>query len=77
MEYRIDDRQLDAAAFIEFVNQVWPGEYDEDRTAGALARTLNITAYDGESVSETGHRQQAASAGQRKHSCDIVFRGAA
>ena len=48
MEYRIDDRQLNAAAFIEFVNQVWPGEYDEDRTAGALARTLNITAYDGE-----------------------------
>ncbi len=47
MEYRIDDRQLDAAAFIAFVNQVWPGNYDEDRTSAALSRTMNLTAYDG------------------------------
>ena len=48
MEYRTDDRQLDAAAFIAFANQVWPGKYDEEKTAAALSRTLNITAYDGE-----------------------------
>ncbi len=50
MEYRIGDRQLDAAAFIAFVNKVWPGKYDEDRTSAALSRTLNITAYDGETL---------------------------
>ena len=33
MEYRIDDQQLNAAAFIGFANQVWPGKYDEGRTA--------------------------------------------
>ena len=33
MEYRIDDRELDAGVFIAFVNQVWPGNYDEHKTA--------------------------------------------
>ena len=47
MEYRIDDRQLDAATFIAFVNQVWPGNYDMAKTSAALSRTINITAYDG------------------------------
>ncbi len=47
MEYRTDDRQLGAAAFIAFANKVWPGKYDEEKTAAALSRTLNITAYDG------------------------------
>ena len=50
MEYRIDDRQLDAMSFIAFVNKVWPGKYDVDRTAEALSKTLNITAYDGETL---------------------------
>ena len=50
MEYRIDDRQLDAGMFIAFVNKVWPGKYDESKTAEALSRTLNITAYDGETL---------------------------
>ena len=48
MEYKIDDRQLNAEKFIEFVNKVWPGEYDADRTSSALSKTINITAYDGE-----------------------------
>jgi len=102
MEYRIDDKQLDTGVFIAFVNKVWPGKYDEGRTAEALSRTLNITAYDGETlvgclriltdgyffgtdyrnagaagISETGNRQQASSAGQRKYSDDAVFRSAA
>ena len=46
MEYIVDDRQLDAAGFIAFVNKVWPGNYDADRTQNALSRTINITAYD-------------------------------
>lgn len=48
MDYKVDDRQLDAAAFIAFANQVWPGNYDAERTAAALSKTMNITAYDGE-----------------------------
>ena len=47
MEYRIDDRELDTEGFLAFVNKVWPGEYDAERTSAALARTLNITARDG------------------------------
>ena len=47
MDYRADDRQLNAAAFLSFVNQIWPGSYDAKRTQNALSRTLNITAYDG------------------------------
>ena len=50
MEYRIDDRQLDAGTFLAFVNKVWPGKYDEGKTAAALSKTLNITAYDGETL---------------------------
>ena len=48
MEYKIDDKALNAPEFIEFVNQVWPGTYDLDRTQDALSRTLNLTAYDEE-----------------------------
>ena len=47
MEYRADDRELQAAVFIEFVNQVWPGNYDVERTRDALSKTINITGYDG------------------------------
>lgn len=44
--YQADDRGLDAASFVSFANNVWPGDYDVERTALALSRTLNITAYD-------------------------------
>ncbi len=47
MEYRVDDQALNTTVFIHFVNQVWPGSYDPERTRSALSRTLNITAYDG------------------------------
>lgn len=46
MEYKVDDRTLDADVFLPFVNAVWPGEYDRERTQAALSRTINITAYD-------------------------------
>lgn len=48
MEYKTNDRHLDAGTFIAFVNQVWPGQYDEERTSAALSKTMNITAYDGD-----------------------------
>ena len=47
MDYRTDDKELDASVFLSFVNKVWPGDYDIERTRNALSRTLNITAYDG------------------------------
>ncbi len=47
MEYRINDRTLKATVFIEFVNKVWPGNYDINKTQDALSKTLNITVYDG------------------------------
>ena len=46
MDYRVDDKQLQASVFLSFVNQVWPGNYDIERTQNALSKTLNITAYD-------------------------------
>lgn len=47
MDYQVDDKELNASTFLSFVNQVWPGNYDVERTQSALSKTLNITAYDG------------------------------
>ena len=47
LEYRVDDKTLCAQRFIELARQVWPGEYDPERTRRALERTINITAWDG------------------------------
>ena len=48
MEYRIDDKMLNTSVFLTFVNQVWPGDYDIEKTKNALSKTQNITAYDGD-----------------------------
>lgn len=48
MEYRGNDCGLRASAFVPFVNQVWLGDYDMEKTQAALSKTVNITAYDGE-----------------------------
>ena len=37
MEFRIDDKLLDASLFLPFVDQVWPGAYDMVKTESALA----------------------------------------
>ncbi|MBS6349530.1 MAG: GNAT family N-acetyltransferase [Oscillospiraceae bacterium] len=50
MEYRVDDQTLEAGKFLAFVNQVWPGENDPQKTQDALEKTLNITAYEGETL---------------------------
>lgn len=50
MKYRVDDQTLEAEKFLAFVNQVWPGEYDPRKTQDALEKTLNITAYEGETL---------------------------
>ena len=46
MEYRIDDKMLNASVFLPFVNQV----YDIEKAKKALAKTLNITTYDGKKL---------------------------
>ena len=46
MEYKIDDKMLKTPEFIEFVNKVWPGNYDINKSKDALSKTMNITAYD-------------------------------
>ena len=48
MEYRVDDQELETPVFLSFVNKIWPGNYDVDKTRAALSKTLNITAYDGQ-----------------------------
>lgn len=50
MEYKIDDKDIDVEAFISFVNEIWQGAYDFEKTKGALNKTINITAYDGEKL---------------------------
>ena len=31
---------------LSFVNQIWKGNYDMEKTQSALSKTINITAYD-------------------------------
>lgn len=50
MEYKIDDKEINAAEFLQFVNQIWQGNYDENKTRIALEKTQNITAYDGKKL---------------------------
>lgn len=47
LEYRVDDKTLCAQRFIGLAQQVWPGDYDPEKTRRALERTINITAWDG------------------------------
>lgn len=46
MEYKVDEKELNALTFLSFVNQVWQGDYDTERTKEALSKTLNITVYE-------------------------------
>src|SRR5215471_29005 len=38
---------FDAADFVALANRVWPRDYDVVRAADAIARTINIGAWDG------------------------------
>lgn len=31
MDYKVNDKELQASIFISFVNQVWKGDYDEEK----------------------------------------------
>ncbi len=50
MDYKVDDKELDASVFISFVNKICPGDYDTAKTQAALSETINITARDGETL---------------------------
>ena len=43
----LDDKEINASFFVSFVNQIWQGDYNIERTQAALSKTINITAYDG------------------------------
>lgn len=47
IDYKVDDKEINASFFIHFVNQIWKGDYNMERTQVALSKTINITAYDG------------------------------
>ena len=47
IEYEVDDKEMNASFFVSFVNQIWQGDYNIERTQAALSKTINITAYDG------------------------------
>ena len=36
--YKVGDESVKAGEFIPFVNRIWPGDYDADRTSAALSR---------------------------------------
>lgn len=46
IEYKVDDKEINASFFISFVNEIWSGNYDIEKTQEALFKTINITAYD-------------------------------
>ena len=45
IEYKVNDTKLLADKFILFVNQIWKGNYDLNKTTDALSKTINITVY--------------------------------
>lgn len=45
IDFIIDDRKLTAKQFLELVQQVWPGKYNENFTEEALRKTINISAW--------------------------------
>ena len=47
IEYKVDDKEMNASFFVSFVNQIWQGDYNIERTQAALSKTIHITAYDG------------------------------
>jgi GNAT superfamily N-acetyltransferase len=48
VEYRSGESALSTEAFAELARRIWPRDYDPALTSGALAKTLNIGAWDGE-----------------------------
>src|SRR5690554_5736195 len=45
LAYKVDDKDLKVTGYMELVQRVWPGEYNNERIQEALSRTINITAW--------------------------------
>lgn len=43
IDYLTDDR-IGADEFLHLANSIWPGDYDREKVASALTRTVNISA---------------------------------
>lgn len=50
IRFKTDDPALPATLFLDLAQRVWPGNYDVELTQQALDRTINITAWDGETL---------------------------
>ena len=48
LDYRIETSPQFAAAFLTLAQRIWPRNYDASRSADALAKTVNIAAWDGD-----------------------------
>ena len=47
LEYRTENSAKFASAFLELAQRIWPRNYDAARSSDALAKTINIAAWDG------------------------------
>jgi ribosomal protein S18 acetylase RimI-like enzyme len=47
IRFQVDDTRLTAEDFLQLAQSVWPGNYDAVFVQEALAKTLNVTAWDG------------------------------
>lgn len=50
IKYIVDDKNLTVADFLGLAQKVWAGSYNEERASGALAKTINITAWDNDTL---------------------------
>lgn len=48
IEYRTGASSVSAEAFLALANRVWPREYEPDRIAEALTRSINVSAWHGD-----------------------------
>ena len=48
IDIRSDDPGFTAEAFLALAQRVWPRDYDAVRAAAALARSVNVGAWDGD-----------------------------
>ena len=57
--YKVDDGNLSAQAFVSFVNRIWPGNYDIEKTEKALSKTINITADESSTLTGDVYKRQS------------------
>ena len=70
MDYRVDDKQLDASAFLVFVDQIWPGSYDLERTRSALSNTPTMLYFGAQPGAEGFYEKNGCSKGMQSYTID-------